>query len=123
LKSDVTKELERFRAAGELGSSTEANVTVHLNAAMAPRYQVPNDELRFLLITGDAVIGHAESVPTGATPATVEGVWIEVKPSAAPKCVRCYQRRADVGGNPAHPEICARCVTNVEGPGEVRHFA
>ena len=123
LKSDVTKELERFRAAGALGSSTEANVTVHLNAAMARRYQVPNDELRFLLITGDALIGQADTAPEGAVAATQDGVWIEVKPSTAPKCVRCYQRRADVGSNPAHPEICARCVINVEGPGEERRFA
>jgi isoleucyl-tRNA synthetase len=52
-----------------------------------------------------------------------EGVWIEVKPSTNAKCVRCYQLRADVGSDPKHPEICSRCVSNVDGPGEERHFA
>jgi isoleucyl-tRNA synthetase len=123
LKSDVARELERFRAAGAIGSSLEADVTVHVNAAMAPRYEVPNDELRFLLITGDARISRAESAPEAATAASQEGVWIEVQPSTAAKCIRCYQLRQDVGSNPAHPQICARCVINVEGPGEERCFA
>ena len=40
-----------------------------------------------------------------------------------PKCVRCYHLRSDVGSDPRHPELCARCVVNVEGPGEERQFA
>jgi isoleucyl-tRNA synthetase len=52
-----------------------------------------------------------------------EGVWIEVKPSSQPKCVRCWHLRSDVGSDPSHPELCARCVVNVEGPGEERKFA
>ncbi|MDE2053027.1 MAG: hypothetical protein KGJ72_18635, partial [Gammaproteobacteria bacterium] len=50
------------------------------------------------------------------------GVWIAVKPTSDPKCIRCWQRRPDVGSNPKHPEICGRCVTNVEGPGEDRRY-
>jgi len=50
-------------------------------------------------------------------------LWIEVKPSERQKCVRCYQLRRDVGSDPRHPELCARCVVNVEGPGEERLFA
>jgi len=25
--------------------------------------------------------------------------------------------------NPEHPEICGRCVDNISGAGEVRHYA
>jgi len=50
-------------------------------------------------------------------------VWIEVKPSSQPKCVRCWNLRSDVGSDPRHPELCARCVVNIEGPGEERKFA
>jgi len=42
--------------------------------------------------------------------------------SDAAKCVRCWHRRDDVGANPAHPELCLRCVSNVEGPGEDRRW-
>ena len=52
-----------------------------------------------------------------------ENVWIEVKPSKQPKCVRCWHLRKDVGSDPRHPELCARCVVNIEGPGEERKFA
>jgi isoleucyl-tRNA synthetase len=49
-------------------------------------------------------------------------VWIAVKPTEDAKCVRCWQRRPDVGTHAAHPQLCGRCISNVEGPGEERHF-
>jgi isoleucyl-tRNA synthetase len=123
LKADVARELERLRALGSLGSSLEAEVTVFVPEALDPRFDIMRDELRFLLITGEARIAPAASLPETAVKATQEGVWIEVRPSTNAKCVRCYQFRSDVGSHPNHPEICARCVLNVEGPGEERHFA
>jgi isoleucyl-tRNA synthetase len=123
LKSDVAKELERLRAAGVIGSSLEADVTVYADNGAAQRYRVPNDELRFLLITSEAKVAHADSPPQGSAAGSGEGVWIAVTPSEASKCVRCYQLRKDVGADARHPELCARCVSNVEGPGEERHFA
>jgi isoleucyl-tRNA synthetase len=36
--------------------------------------------------------------------------------------VRCWHYRADVGRHAAHPELCGRCVENVEGGGEDRRF-
>ena len=123
LKADVARELERLRTLGSLGSSLEADVTVFVPDALAPQFAAMHDELRFLLITGDAKVAPSSALPGTAVKASQEEVWIEVKPSTSPKCVRCYQLRADVGSNPNHPEICARCVINVEGPGEERHFA
>jgi isoleucyl-tRNA synthetase len=123
LKTNVARELERFRAAGIIGSSLEAEITVFAPEALAARYTALGDELRFLLITSYAKVVATESPPETASKVGEEGVWIEVKPSANAKCVRCYQLRADVGSFPAHPEICARCVSNVDGPGEERRFA
>jgi len=123
LKADVARELERLRGLGSIGSSLEAEVTVFVPEALAPNFEKMHDELRFLLITGQADVATTAAIPASAVKATQEDVWIEVKPSSHLKCVRCYQLRADVGSNPQHPEICARCVLNVEGPGEERHFA
>jgi isoleucyl-tRNA synthetase len=123
LKADVARELERLRGLGSLGSSLEADVTVFVPDALAPQFAAMRDELRFLLITGDAKVSNLSALPATAVKASQEDVWIEVIPSASPKCVRCYQLRADVGSNLTHPEICSRCVINVEGPGEERHFA
>ena len=123
LKADVARELERLRNLGSLGSSMEANVTVFVPEALSSQFAAMHDELRFLLITGDAKVASLGAVAATAVRASQEEVWIEVKPSTSPKCVRCYQLRADVGSNPSHPQICARCVINVEGPGEERRFA
>ena len=83
------------------------------------------DELRFLLITSQAHVHEVASPPPEAVPAAntgSAGVWISVAPNGDPKCVRCWHRRPDVGTDARHPQLCARCVLNVEGPGEVRRF-
>jgi isoleucyl-tRNA synthetase len=122
LKADVGRELERLRSVGALGSSLEAEVAVFVPEALAPRFEAMRDELRFLLITSYAHVNPGP-IPANAVKASHEDVWIHVEPSDHPKCVRCYQLRADVGSDPRHPEICARCVSNIEGPGEERRFA
>jgi isoleucyl-tRNA synthetase len=123
LKKDVARDLERLRAAGEIGAPLDAEVTVYVPAAQAARFKALGDELRFLLITSQARVVETNSPSASGVPTSLADVWIEVKPSSQPKCVRCFHLRSDVGSDPRHPELCARCVVNVEGPGEERHFA
>jgi isoleucyl-tRNA synthetase len=123
LKADVARDLERLRSAGEIGAPLEAEVTLFAPGAQATRFAALQDELRFVLITSQARIVETETPAGSAVPTSVEGVWIEVVPSVQPKCVRCWHLRSDVGSDPRHPELCARCVVNVEGPGEERKFA
>jgi isoleucyl-tRNA synthetase len=123
LKADVGRELERLRSAGAIGAPLEAEVTVFAQPEQAARFRALHDELRFLLITSQARVIEVDTAPVDAVQTHAEGVWIEVKPSSQPKCVRCWHLRSDVGSDPSHPELCARCVVNVEGPGEERKFA
>jgi isoleucyl-tRNA synthetase len=123
LKTDVARELERLRSAGAIGAPLEAEVTVFVSAARAQGLMALEDELRFLLITSQAHVIERDPPPADAVRTSQEGVWIRVHPTAQPKCVRCWNLRADVGSDPRHPELCARCVVNVEGPGERRRFA
>jgi isoleucyl-tRNA synthetase len=123
LKSDVGRELERLRASGSLGSSLEAEVTVYVPDAQLAAFEKMADELRFLLITSYAHVKSSDSKPADAVQTSQDGVWVEVKRSGYAKCIRCYQLRSDVGADADHPEICARCISNVRGPGEERHFA
>ena len=82
------------------------------------------DELRFVLITSYAKVEPLSARGSSATQAELEHgeLWIEAKPSAHPKCVRCWHHREDVGSHSSHPELCGRCVANVDGDGEPRHF-
>jgi isoleucyl-tRNA synthetase len=126
LKTDVARELERLRAAGSLGAPLEAAVDVYLDEAQHRRMAAIGDELRFVLITSQARLRKASERPADAVPATTvakEGAWISVSVVDAKKCARCWHRRDDVGADPRHPEICARCAGNLESPGETRHYA
>jgi isoleucyl-tRNA synthetase len=123
LKADVARELERLRAAGAIGAPLEAEVSIFAPPEQAARFAALRDELRFLLITSQARVIEMSTPPDDAVPTQAESVWIEVRPSSQPKCVRCWHLRADVGSDPRHPELCARCVVNIEGPGEERRFA
>ena len=126
LKNDVARELERLRTAGELGAPLEAAVDVFLDEAQHRRMAAIGDELRFVLITSQARLRPASERPASAVAAesvAKTGAWIAVSVHQAPKCARCWHRRADVGSDPRHPEICGRCVGNLEGPGETRRYA
>jgi isoleucyl-tRNA synthetase len=126
LKTDVSRELEQLRAAGKLGAPLEAAVDVYLDEVQHRRMAAIGDELRFVLITSSARLLPAADRPVDAVPATSvakTGAWITVGVQDAPKCARCWHRRPDVGVDPRHPEICARCVSNLDGPGETRHYA
>ncbi|MBW4053059.1 MAG: isoleucine--tRNA ligase [Proteobacteria bacterium] len=126
LRSDVTRELEKLRDAGSIGAPLDAEVDLYCAPGEYARFNALGDELRFFLITSHARVHRVEGqAPADAALAVNTGsggVWIAVKPTSDPKCVRCWQRRPDVGSNPNHPEICGRCVSNVEGPGEDRKF-
>ena len=123
LKADVARQLERLRTAGQIGAPLEAEVAIYAPAEQAQKFSALRDELRFLLITSQARVIESDTPPIEAVPSHAENVWIEVKPSSQPKCVRCWHLRSDVGSDPRHPELCARCVVNIDGPGEERKFA
>jgi isoleucyl-tRNA synthetase len=126
LRRDVTRELEKLRDAGSIGAPLDAEVDVYCSPDEYARFSALGDELRFFFITSHARVQRVEGAPPAdaalASNTGRAGIWIAVKPTSNPKCVRCWQRRPDVGSNPKHPELCGRCVTNVEGPGEVRRF-
>ena len=109
LREQVSKVLEPMRASGEIGAALDAEIAIACNAEDFAWLSPLADELRFLFISGDVSVVQGEANVT----ATV---------SAKPKCIRCWHHRDDVGSHPDHPEICGRCVSNVEGPGEVRQW-
>jgi isoleucyl-tRNA synthetase len=78
------------------------------------------------MITSQARLHCVAAAPAGAVETALVsggGVWISVRRTAAPKCVRCWHHREDVGQTAAHPELCGRCVGNITGPGETRRYA
>ena len=107
----VNKEIETVRADGKLGSSLQATVSLGLPAADLLPLSSLGDDLKFVLITSAAELFAADALT------------VQVQPSAAAKCERCWHYRDDLGQDPAHPTICGRCTSNLFGAGEERRFA
>ena len=125
LRTDVMRELEKLRDAGSIGGPLDAQVDVYCTPPEFARFAALGAELRFLLITSHAHVHAVAQAPAGAVPAAStgsSGVWIVVQPAHDPKCVRCWHHRADVGADSRHPQLCTRCVSNIEGPGEQRNL-
>ncbi len=111
VRADVQRELETVRVAGGIGSSLQAEVTLHASPETQTLLAPLGDDLKFVLITSQARVVAADADR------------IEVTPSAAKKCERCWHYRDDVDAHAEHPGLCGRCVSNLYGDGEVRSHA
>ncbi|WP_075186697.1 isoleucine--tRNA ligase [Teredinibacter haidensis] len=121
VKTAVNKVIETKRAEGAIGGSLGAEVTLYCSDELAEHLSALGDELRFVLICSSVTIentGAGEGVETD-----VPGLTVAVAKSEHEKCARCWHHLEDVGGSSEHPEICGRCIENVEGAGEARNFA
>jgi isoleucyl-tRNA synthetase len=114
IRDQVNKDIEAVRAAGGLGSSLQANVRVSASAEDLALLRSLGDDLKFVFIT---------SVAEAADGADAGELRVEVTPSSATKCERCWHWRDDVGHDPAHPTLCGRCTSNLFGAGEARTIA
>ena len=122
VKTAVNKQLELGRKEGVIGGSLAAQVTLFCDGSLAQQLHALGDELRFVLITSTAVIKPLTQ-SEGATATEVDGLEVKVAASEQAKCDRCWHHREDVGSHNAHPELCGRCVDNIEGDGEKRFYA
>src|SRR5690606_29410527 len=123
VKAAVNKELENQRAAKTIGGNLQAEVTLYAEEALVADLAKLGDELRFVLITSAVEVAPLAQAPAEAVESELAGLKLLVKKTEHAKCGRCWHHLPDVGSHAAHPEICGRCVENIEGAGEVRHHA
>jgi isoleucyl-tRNA synthetase len=110
-RAEVTRALEELRIAGRIGSSLQAEVTLHTSGEKYALLESLGDDLRFVLLCSKTrLVRGAEEK-------------IECAPLPYAKCERCWHVREDVGADPAHPDLCGRCVSNLYGEGEARACA
>lgn len=113
IRAEVMRRIEEVRAAGKVGSSLAAEVDIHASGRDLEWLQSLGDDLHFVLIVSRASVQEA-----------ADGTLrIDVAPSNAEKCERCWHHRADVGSDSDHPTICGRCSSNLFGDGEAREHA
>jgi len=111
IRAVVNKAIEDVRTAGQVGSSLQANVALTVAAEDFALLQSLGDDLKFVLIVSAVTLQQGSELA------------VQVTPSGATKCGRCWHWRDDVGHDPAHPELCGRCTSNLHGAGEARAVA
>jgi len=125
IRNANTKLLEQLRINGEIGSSLDASVNIYVEDVVYQKLKAINDELRFVLITSGAQLLPISDKPDNAQECTLEEgtVYILARVASGEKCVRCWHKRESVGKTSNHPELCGRCIENIEGQGEIRTYA
>ena len=123
VKQAVNKAIEEARNRKELRANLAADATLYVDDRLAGLLGRLGDELRFVTITSTATLAPLADAPADLPDSAVAGLKVRVAPSPHDKCVRCWHHRPDIGTHPEHPELCGRCVTNLEGDGEERHYA
>lgn len=124
VRGEVNKIIEQARADKLLGGSLEAAVTLFADDDLMPKLEKLGNELRFVLLTSGAKVKPFSEAEDDAQQSEVlKGLKVVLAKAHGEKCPRCWHYTTDVGKDPSHPELCARCVTNVAGNGEERKYA
>ena len=110
VKDTVNKAMDDARSDKLISSNLTAKATISTHGETLNALTKLGDEARFVFITSDVELQQGEN-----------GVLIT--PADGQKCTRCWHIRTDVGTHEQHPELCGRCIKNIDGQGETRHYA
>ncbi len=102
IRKQVTEEIERHRAQGQIRSSLEAAVTIGLHPDDT---SLSADEWAELCIVSKASLTYSELIAGFAGPVTK---------ALGSKCARCWKTLEEVGSVRDHPTLCLRCADAVE---------
>lgn len=120
----VSKELENQRNAGKIKGGLTAEISLFVDDSLLALLSKLEDELKFVLITSKVTLHSLDDeAAEQAVSTSMPGVLVSIKAAEYERCDRCWHQVSSVGQNPEHPELCSRCVDNIEGDGELRRFA
>jgi isoleucyl-tRNA synthetase len=102
LRDEVNRALEAARNGGTIKKPLEAKVTLRGPRDATDGFS--DDDLAALFLVSQVVRADADA----------GGSSLSVEPADGQKCVRCWLIKRDIGADPAHPEVCARCAEAVE---------
>jgi len=97
VRAVVQKALEEARREKRIGSSLEAAVTVRAEGDELALLEEARAELPALFIVSAVALEKGK-------------LAVEVAAASGVKCARCWGFHPDVGADPGHPEICAKCA-------------
>jgi isoleucyl-tRNA synthetase len=123
VRDAVAKELENQRNAGQIKGGLTAEVTLFADETLFAKLNQFEDELKFVLITSQARLKPLAEKTDTAVNTAIAGLAVAISASQHKRCDRCWHQREEVGSHAEHPDLCDRCIDNIEGAGELRQFA
>jgi len=112
VRGEVYRILESLRAAKEIGSGLEAQVTLACeNSELQALLEKHRDELPGLFIVSAVnLLGQKDEMPQGLSPAAeLVGIYMGAGKASGEKCERCWNWTADVG-KAGFEGVCGRCA-------------
>ncbi|HIV87573.1 MAG TPA: isoleucine--tRNA ligase [Candidatus Pygmaiobacter gallistercoris] len=106
IRDDVRKALEEARNAKVIGASLEAEVQLNCSEELYVFAKPLEDQLATLCIVSKVVVAQGDEGRKG----DLEGLAVAVSHAKGEKCARCWMYTEDVGSDPEHPTLCARCA-------------
>ncbi len=107
-REDIKKSLEEARAAKAIGASLDAKVTL----------TVPAEDYDFALenagLIKQSIIVSVLEIASGGESA------VSVAKAGGEKCERCWSYTSDVGADPAHETLCARCAAVIKDTNAIK---
>jgi isoleucyl-tRNA synthetase len=114
VREDVNRELERLRAAGTIGKSVEASVTLFSHdpsvRELLHGYQ---SQWPAICMVSEALLVEGAPPEGAAEGQAMKGLFVKAVKSPHAKCERCWNHRDSVGKDAQHPSLCARCAAVV----------
>jgi len=123
VRDAVSKQLEVLRNDGKIKGGLTAEISLYADEPLKAALDKVKTELKFVLITSKVTLLPMSDKPSDAVDSELAGLALLAVPTEHARCDRCWHQTAEVGQDETHPELCGRCIDNIDGEGEQRHYA
>ena len=110
LRDEAKKALEIKRNEKIIGKSLEADLEIYTNGDMFDKINAVASLLPEIFIVSRVEVLKGD----GEFKGDMDGVSMTVKKASGEKCERCWIYSDDIGDDPDHPTLCARCASVVK---------
>ncbi len=116
IRDAVMKALEEQRSQNVIGAPLDARVTLVVkDRELLELCRAARDVLAEAFVVSQVDVEEATSPGTTGAPRVPGLAGVLVARAPGRKCARCWKYGGNVGREPAHPELCARCAHVVMG--------
>lgn len=114
LRGEILKAVEIARKAKIVGHSLDACIKMSPPADLITFVEHSREDLKTFCIVSGLTLTRKEEMKNPYESEEIPGLFIEVSRAQGRKCARCWIFAESVGTHSTYPDICNRCVSNLE---------